>query len=64
MLSDFILVSIAAGICALSTNEENEKRKTVIILIKSFVLFILKRFSDLLGPNISLKHIHIEEKQI
>jgi hypothetical protein len=48
----------------LSTNEENEKRKTRIIPNKSFVFFILKQFSDLLAPNISLKNIHIEEKQI
>jgi hypothetical protein len=64
MLSDFIFVSIADEICALSTDEENNKKRIGIIPKKRFVLFILKQFSDLLSPNISLKHIHIEEKQI
>jgi hypothetical protein len=62
MLSDFIFVSIAAGICALSTDEESKKKRIGIIPKKRFVLFIL--FSDLLNLNISLKHIHIEEKGI
>ncbi len=62
MLSDFLFVSIAAGICALSTNEENEKRRIGIIPKNRFVPFIL--FSDLFVSNISLKNIHIEEKQI
>jgi hypothetical protein len=62
MLSDFIFVSIAAGICALSTDEESKKKRIGIIPKKRFVLFIL--FSDLLSSNISLNHIHVEEKGI
>jgi hypothetical protein len=42
---DFIFVSIAAGICALSTDEESKKKRIGIIPKKRFVLFIL--FSDL-----------------
>jgi hypothetical protein len=45
MLSDFIFVSMAVEICALSTDEESNKKRIGIIPKKRFVLFIL--FSDL-----------------
>ena len=42
--------------------EEIKKKRMGIIPKNRFVPFIL--FSDLFVSNISLKHIHIEEKQI
>jgi hypothetical protein len=60
----FIFESSIIGSCASSVTCVRKKVKKNVTQIKGFVLFILKRFSDLLDPNISLKHIHIEEKQI
>jgi hypothetical protein len=60
----FIFESSIIGAWALSDTCVRKKVKKNVTQIKGFVFFILKRFSDLLVPNISLKHIHIEEKQI